>query len=147
MDPRFFERPKKGPNCGNWACTSFYLVVRTTCSRARLREIKKDRTMRLTLFFPPPSSPPPPNPIDSTLTHTHRNSSFWSLLSRNYCFITDRLAKIKRARKQASLIERSLPSFLHPSIFISPRSSFFRSREKLKFERGMFLRSSNHHPI
>lgn len=67
-----FREAKKGPNSGNWACTSFYLVVRTTCSRVLIsREIKKDRTMRLTLFFPP---------IDSTVfiyiytrayTHTH----------------------------------------------------------------------------
>lgn len=66
-----FREAKKGPNSGNWACTSFYLVVRTTCSRVLIsREIKKDRTMRLTLFFPP-SIPPPLYIYTHTYVHTH----------------------------------------------------------------------------
>lgn len=132
-----FREAKKGPNSGNWACTSFYLVVRTTCSRVLISERDQQRSYdEIDAFFPPLA-------IDSTAfiyiyararAHTHTVI----LLRPFYRAAAELLlhyrssGENKTSKLHLQLTVRAIERSIPPSHrFISPRSLVFDSSTRL----------------
>lgn len=136
MDPRFFERQKRGRTLVIGPAhpfTSSFVPLVPVCSSQR--EIKKDRTMRLTLFFPPsPSIPPPLYIYIYARTHTHTVI----LLRPFYRAAAELLlhyrssGENKTSKLHLQLTVRAIERSIPPSHrFISPRSLVFDSSTRL----------------
>lgn len=138
MDPRFFERQKRGRTLvigpAHPFTSSFVPLVPVCSSR---REIKKDRTMRLTLFFPPsPSIPPPLYIYTRARAHTHTHTVI--LLRPFYRAAAELLlhyrssGENKTSKLHLQLTVRAIERSIPPSHrFISPRSLVFDSSTRL----------------